>query len=179
VVRDVKLPPKIFPLVVMVGPLIVPVKAGLAVGRYPLVMPQVAVTICPLALVPTQAEDSGTAAPFIWCTVGLGYVPERSPPAVPVGAPPVTVQVVPEQVIPPPKVKAPVLPLMELTPATPVPVPQIALVAEILPLASACRQRNPVPARFVPKIEPLVVSPLIVSVEPVMVPLKAGAVNGR
>src|SRR5512143_629737 len=43
---------------------------------------------CLLALVPTTVALVGTAAPLTWATPGLGYVPERSPPAGPLGAPP-------------------------------------------------------------------------------------------
>jgi hypothetical protein len=43
---------------------------------------------CWLLLVPTIEALAGIAAPFTFATVGFGYVPLRSPPADPPGAPP-------------------------------------------------------------------------------------------
>ena len=62
--------------------------SALAVAALPVVefaMVPVWATIWPLLLVPTIVADAGTAAPFTLTTVGFGYVPERSPPAVPEG----------------------------------------------------------------------------------------------
>jgi len=43
-----------------------------------------AATNCPLLFVPTEATEVGTGALSTLATVGFGYAPLRSPPAVPV-----------------------------------------------------------------------------------------------
>ena len=45
-------------------------------------------TNCPLPFVPTRLAEIGMLPPFTFATPGFGKVPDRSPPAGPVGGPP-------------------------------------------------------------------------------------------